>query len=127
MRRDKFSTLQVETTDYLTAILSPSISRGYSDMTTIMRALGNALGPKAKEKVRTKTWLHGFYFILEEPGHYDVDDYKHYRGDRTRIMLGDIHKHYVLRRQAGYPQRRRMALDTMRMSDISTLDERLRT
>ena len=127
LRKDKFSTLQVETTDYLTAILSPSISRGVSDMRTIMRALGVAMGPKAKEKVRTKTWLHGFYFILEEPGRYDVENTKRYRGDRTRIMLGDIHKHYALRRQAGYPQRRRVALDTMHMSDISTLDERLRT
>jgi len=126
-RKDKFTTLQVETTDYQTAILCPSISRGYCDMSTIMRALGQAMGTQAKEKVRTKTWLHGFYLILEEPGHYDTESNRHYRGDRTRIMLGDIHKHYVLRSQAGYPQRRIMALGTLRMSDISTLDERLRT
>jgi hypothetical protein len=126
-RKDKFSTIQVETTDYRTAILCPSISRGYCDMAAILEALGRAMGPQAKEKVRTKTWLHGFYLILEEPGHYDSESRHHYRGDRNRVMLGDIHKHYVLRSQKGYPQRRRMALETLRMRDIRTLDERLRT
>ena len=127
MRKNKFTTLQVETTDYQTAILCPGISRGYCDLTAIMQALGRAMGPPAKQKVRTKTWLHGFYLIFEEPGHYDRESQSYRRGDRTRVMLGDIHKHYALRSQAGYPLRRRMALDTLRMQDISTLDERLRT
>lgn len=127
MRKDKFITLQVETTDYRTAILCPGISRGYCDLTAIMQSLGSAMGPQAKQKVRAKTWLRGFYLIFEEPGHYDHDTGHHQRGDRTRVMLGDIHKHYALRCRQGYPQRRRMALETLRMKDISTLDERLRT
>ncbi|MCJ2540866.1 MAG: hypothetical protein LN414_06335 [Candidatus Thermoplasmatota archaeon] len=127
MRKNKFTTLQVETTDYQTAILCPGISRGYCNLTAIMQALGLAMGPQAKQKVRTKMWLHGFYLIFEEPGHYDSESPSYRRGDRTRVMLGDIHKHYALRSQSGYPLRRRLALDTLRMQDISTLDERLRT
>ncbi len=126
-RRDKFTTLQVETFDYRTAVLSPSFSRGVCDIRSIMQALGLGMGIMAKDKVRTKTWLRGFYLIFEEPGHYDADSGNRYRGERTRIMLGDIHKHYVLRSRPGYPQRRRMALETLTMQDVSTLDERLRT
>lgn len=125
MRKDKFTTLQVETSDYQTAILCPGISRAYCDLTAIMQALGLAMGPQAKQKVRTKTWLHGFYLIFEEPGHYDRESRSYRRGDRTRIMLGDIHKHYALRSLQGYPLRRMRALKTLRMADISTLDERL--
>lgn len=126
-RRDKFTTLQVETFDYRTAVLSPSISRGVCDMRSIMQALGLAMGIMAKDKVHTKTWLRGFYLIFEEPGYYDTESGNRYRGERTRILLGDIHKHYVLRSRPGYPQSRRMALDTLAMRDVSTLDERLRT
>lgn len=126
-RRDKFITLQVETTDYRTAILSPSISKGVCDLKAIMQALGLAMGPIANQKVRTKIWLRGFYLIFEEPGHYDHESGRRVRGDRTRVMLGDIHKHYALRSIPGYPQRRRQALETLQMRDVSTLDERLRT
>ncbi len=126
-RRDKFTTLQVETTDYHTAVLSPSISRGVCDLKSIMQALGLAMGPVSKQKVKTKMWLHGFYLIFEEPGYYDVDSGNRYRGERTRVMLGDIHKHYALRSVPGYPLRRRMALDTLTMCDVRFLDERLRT
>jgi hypothetical protein len=126
-RKDKFATLQVETTDYQTAVLSPSISRGVCDMRAIMGALGRAMGPIAKQKVQTGAWLRGFYLIFEEPGNYDVETRNRYRGERTRIMLGDIHKHFVLRSRPGYPQRRRMALETLTMRDVRTLDERLGT
>ena len=126
-RREKFTTLQVETFDYRTAVLSPSISRGVCDLTSIMQALGLAMGIMAKQKVHTKMWLRGFYLIFEEPGHYDVESGNRYRGERTRIMLGDIHKHFALRSRPGYPQSRRMALGTLTMQDVSTLDERLRT
>ena len=127
LRRDKFTTLQVETTDYRTAVLSPSVSRGICDMKGIMQALGLAMGIMAKEKVKTKMWLRGFYMIFEEAGHYDHDSGRRYRGERSRIMLGDIHKHYVIRSKPGYPQRRRLALNTLTMENIRTLDERLHT
>ena len=112
---------QVETFDYRTAVLSPSISRGVCDLTSIMQALGLAMGIMAKQKVHTKMWLRGFYLIFEEPGHYDVESGNRYRGERTRIMLGDIHKHFALRSRPGYPQSRRMALGTLTMQDVSTL------
>ncbi|NIP36025.1 MAG: hypothetical protein GWN18_13770, partial [Thermoplasmata archaeon] len=51
-------------------MLSPSLSRGVCDLRSIMQALGLGMGIMAKDKVRTKTWLRGFYMIFEEPGHY---------------------------------------------------------
>lgn len=126
-RKERFTTLQVETTDFRTSILSPSISRGQSNVRALTKAIGTALGPRAREKVMTSMGLHGFYMILEELGHYDTEHHTRDKGGRSRILLGDIHKHYVLRSRPGYPERRRQALQTLNMRDISTLDERLRT
>jgi hypothetical protein len=115
-------TLQVETNDYKTAVLCPDISGEYSNLRGMVKALGIAMGPEAKQKVRLKLWLQGFYMIFEEA---PAEGYRH--GLRSRIMMGDIHKHYALRALQGYPLRRMNALRTMKMTDIGTLDERLRS
>ncbi|NOQ53773.1 MAG: hypothetical protein GQ558_04110 [Thermoplasmata archaeon] len=119
--------IQVETKDFRTAILCPEISSGGCEVQSVVKALGKALGPGARQLVRLEFQLGGGYYIYEEPGYYDHEHRRQYRGDRSRIMLGDLHKHYILRSQPGYAERRKQANRVMLMADISMLDDYLRT
>ena len=92
-----------------------------------MEALGIALGPRAKQVVRMDQWLTGAYFIFEEPRHHSASDDRSYRGDRNRVLLGDLHKHYVIRSQEGYGQRRKATNRILKMENIRMLDEYLGT
>jgi len=69
----------------------------------------------------------GAYFIFEEPRHHDVSQDTYYRGARNRILLGDLHKHYIIRSQEGYSQRRKATNRILKMENIRMLDEFLGT
>ena len=124
---DVVTAIQVETKDFRTAILCPEISSGGCEVRSVVKALGKALGPGARQLVRLDIKLGGGYYIHEEPGYFDREHRTQHRGDRNRIMLGDLHKHYVLRSQPGYAERRKQANRVLHMADISMLDDYLWT
>ncbi len=124
---DWVTAIQVETIDYRTALLCPGVPGVDCRTREVVEALGVALGPRAKQVVRMDQWLTGAYFIFEEPRQHDVNQDTTHRGDRNRVLLGDLHKHYVIRSQEGYGQRRKAMNRILKMENIRMLDEYMGT
>jgi hypothetical protein len=124
---DWVTAIQVETIDYRTSLLCPGVPGVDCRTREVVEAMGVALGHRAKQVVRMDQWLTGAYFIFEEPRQHDVNQDTTHRGDRNRVLLGDLHKHYVIRSQEGYGQRRKATNRILKMENIRMLDEYLGT